>query len=110
MVKTEALIKTLEIYSNTDSYVTQGFYQGLCDSAKNRLQKLQDENDKLKKQIQLMHDNGLGESWVERFGLETMKELLRDAKQKLTLPIYTDSEIALMKPLVDRITEALKGE
>ena len=33
--------------------------------------KLHAENTKLKKQIQLMHDNGLGESWVEKFTAKT---------------------------------------
>jgi len=33
-----------------------------------------------KKQIQLMHDNGLGESWVEKLGLEKCKAELEETK------------------------------
>lgn len=33
----DALIKLLEIYAETDSPVTQGFYQGLCTKAKDHL-------------------------------------------------------------------------
>ena len=44
--------------------------------------KLQAENTKLKKQIQLMHDNGLGESWVEKFTAKTYELQAENAKLK----------------------------
>ena len=46
------------------------------------IEQLQAELTEAKKQIQLMHDNGLGESWVERFGLEKCKAELTEAKVK----------------------------
>jgi hypothetical protein len=47
----EALIKTLEIYANTDCHVTQGFYQGLCIEAKKYIIELQAENKELKRRL-----------------------------------------------------------
>jgi len=37
------------------------------DDLYKQIAELEVELEKLKKQIQLMHNNGLGESWVERF-------------------------------------------
>ena len=50
--------------------------------------KLQAENTKLKKQIQLMHDNGLGESWVEKFTAKTYELQAENAKLKVDLEYY----------------------
>jgi len=37
--ETFALIKLLDMYGNTDSPVSQGFYQGLCIKAKEALER-----------------------------------------------------------------------
>ena len=47
MNKTEALIKTLEIYSETDKPVSQRFYQGLCIKAIEELKRLDAENKEI---------------------------------------------------------------
>ena len=49
---------------------------------------LQKEIAKLKKQIQLMHDNGLGESWVEKFTAKTYELQAENAKLKVDLEYY----------------------
>ena len=37
ITETEALIQTMEIYSQTNKFVSQGFYQALCTRAAKRL-------------------------------------------------------------------------
>lgn len=48
MSKIEALLKTLELYIETDELVSQNFYQGLCMKAKEEIEQLQVENKQLK--------------------------------------------------------------
>lgn len=48
MNKTEAVLKTLEIYIEADKYVSQEFYQGLCMKAKEEIEKLQQQLDDYK--------------------------------------------------------------
>ena len=44
----EAFLKVLEIYSNTEDLVSQGFYQGLCIKAIKRIKELEKEIKELK--------------------------------------------------------------
>ena len=46
------------------------------------------ENTTLKKQIQLMHDNGLGESWVEKFTAKTYELQAENAKLRADLEYH----------------------
>ena len=80
---------------------------------------LKAENLRLKKQIDIMHDNGLGESWVEKFGLKKCKEQ-RDALRKALGKYGTHTEECMVyRPISTNaisgtctcgFEQALKGE
>ena len=59
-----------------------------CDCREEHFKELQTENTKLKKQIQLMHDNGLGESWVEKFTAKTYELQAENAKLRADLEYH----------------------
>lgn len=48
MERTEAVKKVLQIYGETDRYITQRFYQSLCIEALDLIKSLQADNVKLK--------------------------------------------------------------
>lgn len=57
MAKIEALIKTLEMYSETNKPISQKFYQGLCLKAIEKLIELQDEVKRTKETLKLFRQD-----------------------------------------------------
>lgn len=81
-----------------------------ADKWRKKVHDLREENEKLKNTLRKFPDYFAYEREYDKLEVENkrLRELLKDARIKLTLPIYTNSEIALMKPLVDKIEQALK--
>ena len=69
---------TCEYMVKNDLGVAACIMPGCMDS-------LQTKINELLSQIQLMHNNGLGESWVERFGLDKANKEIKALKEKMRL-------------------------